>query len=588
MQKHRLRTELPAQDMLQRVGKIRLGETVEGERQDGSTYERPEKRDYFVVKADESTSEESAAAFHAFYGDKPRSLNAMLPGDTVDAVLSGAWRLYGQNKLKRICNRHSDEDAPDHDAECDVRLDTGGWERRPCECLAKGLNGKYACNLSFTFQLFLPDVAAIGVWQIDTTSQISVGNLVRFLNTLHVTRGSLLMAEFVLDLVERKVTPAELKGKTSTIYVLSPRDAVAALGAPRTMRELLQARVPGALAPGRVVGELPAGYVGGQGHGDAWTFAGTTVDVPAEVTTPLADEAPDALLNHERGNEDAPEPPKPTPEQMAVDRERTAGGEPKMKVTEALQAMDDDDRMVLLRAIRERMEPTSRLTPGNLLKIWPDIHRDVPLMVKNLRTDQAAADEQAPAADPPTSSGPPPAGSTSSAGSPEPTTDGDGNPLPWEGADASWPEWAAPYAAELSPDRVSALRAFCDYLEVPFTEEGISAEWPQEAADLASLVARLDEALSDDEEVQAAVARYMGEFGAEEPAQSSLLGESNGSSPLTAEQVSEAIKALGTSDKVRLRKLCVSKGVKPDAASVLAQWGEQAGDLVALLDSAEG
>jgi hypothetical protein len=55
--------------------RLGMGVKVEGSRQDGSTFTRPSKTDYFTVRGDER----AAAKFTQVYGDKPKAVKIMVP-----------------------------------------------------------------------------------------------------------------------------------------------------------------------------------------------------------------------------------------------------------------------------------------------------------------------------------------------------------------------------------------------------------------------------------------------------------------------------------------------------------------------------
>jgi hypothetical protein len=246
----RRRVALPDDGLMPRVGKIRLGTTTEYER-DGETRYRPVKADHFVVVADESgiTSPEAAAAFASVYGAEPRELHAALPGREPDDVMEGAWRLYGAKKVKRKCDGET----------CDERLDAGGWETKPCVCAAQGISvddKKRHCTLTYTLQLLLPDVPGVGVWQLDSGSEITARRMATWLRMMHTLRGDLRMLEFDLRLVATSVNP---EGKPTTVYVLDPQARNA------TPRQMLS------------------------GAGDAPQLA--------ELPPPAADEAPEETLD---------------------------------------------------------------------------------------------------------------------------------------------------------------------------------------------------------------------------------------------------------------------------------------------------
>lgn len=225
----RRRVAMPVPTEWPRAGKIRLGIKKAGTSKAGDAIEFPSALDYFRVDAaDEITAPESAASFHEVYGPEPRSIRCQLPGRTPDDVFEGAWKLYGARKLKIRCDG----------TECDERTGTGGWETKPCVCKAQGIppvkangnrNEKH-CSLNWTFSVLLPDVVGVGVWQIDTSSEISIARISRWLQMMASVSGDLMLLDFTLNLVPVDVNP---DGRTKRVYVLEPR----AVGA--TPRELL-------------------------------------------------------------------------------------------------------------------------------------------------------------------------------------------------------------------------------------------------------------------------------------------------------------------------------------------------------------
>ena len=287
----RRRVTMPAPTEWPRVGKIRLGEKIDTGRiseKTGDSIVRPSAIDYFRVDpADGITSPESAASFHEEYGERPTSIRCQVPGRSAADVFEGAWRLYGARKLKQICDGET----------CDVRTATGGWESMPCACKAQGIplkkpngvaNEKH-CKLSYTLNLFLPDVLGVGVWQIDTGSEISVARIARWLQMMeNVTGGDLLFLDFTLNLVAVDVSP---DGRSKKVHVLEPR----AVGA--TPRELLT-------GGGRTVVALPAGEPVESGPNlPPPAYDDEPVD-PAPVDDPGPEPPPEA--SDEQGDDDGP------------------------------------------------------------------------------------------------------------------------------------------------------------------------------------------------------------------------------------------------------------------------------------------
>ena len=237
---------LPTEGGFPRVGKIRLG-TASLNQELTTKYGReiftPKKAEHFVVAPYESgiTTPEAADAFAVVYGREPRQLRCLLPGDKPEDVMEGAWRTYGANKLKIRCDGE----------ECSERTKTG-WVEKPCVCKSLGLaeDDKKHCQLTFTLQVILPDVAGVGVWQIDSGSTITARRVAKWLDMMYKLRGTLVLLEFDLRLVPVSVQPVGME-KTSTVYVLDPRAQAA------TPMEMLAGDEKRALQGARLA-ELPA------------------------------------------------------------------------------------------------------------------------------------------------------------------------------------------------------------------------------------------------------------------------------------------------------------------------------------------
>jgi hypothetical protein len=299
----RLRVPLPTSGQWPRAGKIRLG-TAEptGKTNDwGQAIVRPQKADHFVVREDESgiTTAEAAAAFHDAYGDDPRRLRFILPGDTPDENMEGAYRLYGANKLKIRCDGTT----------CSERTTTG-WKDSACVCAAKGLpaKSKDRCTLTYTIQLILPDVAIPGIWQLDTGSDISSRRMADWLDMIYGLRRSLRFIEGDLFLVPVSVQPEEMQ-KTTTVYVLSPQ----ARGA--TVEQLLAGGGGFKLAEGAARAELPA---------------------------PAADVVPEPTLDRAGFVEESPPGTGPSGTSAGPDGDPDAG--PGMTIAQQIRKLDDADK----------------------------------------------------------------------------------------------------------------------------------------------------------------------------------------------------------------------------------------------------
>jgi len=246
---------LPATGDIPRVGKVRLGVKVTGKNKAGEDVTYPKASDHFVVTADDAgvTNPESAESFAEVYPGEPRILSCYLPAATAEQCMEGVWRLYGTGKLKRKCDGET----------CDERTATGGWVEKPCVCKAQNIPAEIIhrasknlvknpdhCRLIFTLNVLLPGVQGVGVWQVETQSEISSRRIANWLVMMEdLMGGNLRMVPFELHLVPVNVAP---DGKAKTVYVLEPRataltQALIGSGAARQ-----------AIAPGDVSPEMPA------------------------------------------------------------------------------------------------------------------------------------------------------------------------------------------------------------------------------------------------------------------------------------------------------------------------------------------
>lgn len=229
--------ELPTPAHFKRVGRIRLGEAVDTER-NGRTIALPKKVDYLRVDPnDEITLPEAAASYLATYGPEPKRIKVRLPGQTPDENLRGGWRKYGTSKLLCQCDGEN----------ADERSETGGWMTGPCFCKARSIpetDKNKHCAWVFSLELVLPDVKTIGIWDIATSSQVSVNRLTTSMVTFYEIFGDLRGRDYVLEMFPVKVSP---EGRTQTIYAVDL--SIVDRSQSELMGELMPAPVGGALPP---------------------------------------------------------------------------------------------------------------------------------------------------------------------------------------------------------------------------------------------------------------------------------------------------------------------------------------------------
>ncbi len=199
-QRQRLRGVQTISDRPARIGKLKIGEKREKTRADGSTVEYPSKLDY--IKAVDGAGN-PIEAFHAVFGEKPTEFRAVFPSnDPVDFYWE-AYRRYGSG-TGLVCHG---------DGRQAIVEETGETIECPCQC-AEG--DRPTCKPVASLSLFLYDVPALGVFQIDTGSINSIKNIRWFLSALPgLTAGQYAGIPFRV-----KIEPFQAmhEGKASTAY----------------------------------------------------------------------------------------------------------------------------------------------------------------------------------------------------------------------------------------------------------------------------------------------------------------------------------------------------------------------------------
>jgi hypothetical protein len=211
---------------LPRAGKIHLG--IKKTSAKGSLY--PSATDYFVVNADQSTSEAAAQAFHAAYGDTPRALDILIPnlGDDLAAVKEIIFPQYYKQYGSGTGLKCKGDGVTAERMEVDTK--TGAIERKQVDCAGPGAchyvrrmpdgsgGSKGDCGPIAHLQVLLPKVAYLGIWQIDTSSEISIRQINSDLDLIYMAAGRISNIPLKLQLAPRQVSPG---GKKKTIHTLT-------------------------------------------------------------------------------------------------------------------------------------------------------------------------------------------------------------------------------------------------------------------------------------------------------------------------------------------------------------------------------
>lgn len=203
-----------------RMGKFRLGK--KGKNAKGKEF--PEKLDYFRADPED---ESLLGLIHDLLGEKPKRLKIMLTSDDLELVFPQYLKKYGKSGL--LCKGTGGKDAEGNplpalfrviDKETGEAVDDYPCDPDNCEDYKSG-RCKRLASLSF----ILRDLPALRVWQIDTTSQISIQRLnTRFEDLAALSRASgrpymIAGVPLILSLGPVQVKP-DKKKKKRTVYCL--------------------------------------------------------------------------------------------------------------------------------------------------------------------------------------------------------------------------------------------------------------------------------------------------------------------------------------------------------------------------------
>ncbi len=184
---------------LPRRGKIRLGEKKLSEK---SGKEHPVSLDYFAVP-DEVKS---------IYGDKPRKLDIMLPMEDRESFFPQNYKRYGSS-VGLLCKGNGE-----------VAAEAGEKGMKEIECLGKDCEWykKSDCKQVGNFQIILPKIKGLGIYQIDTSSYNSIVNLNSGIEMIRGMLGKISWIPLILEVQMQEAHPL-VGGKKikTTIPVMS-------------------------------------------------------------------------------------------------------------------------------------------------------------------------------------------------------------------------------------------------------------------------------------------------------------------------------------------------------------------------------
>lgn len=202
---------------LPRLGKIRLGVKVQGER---SAYPRPV--DYFVCPDE----------VRQVFGEKPKELRILFPTEDETRWASQFYRCYSQTR-GLICKGDGERANALIDEETGALADKNSKKTslKEMECDPEHCPyfGKQ-CRMVMNLQFLLPDVPGLGVWQLDTSSFWGITNINNGIRMVRTACGRVSMIPLLLKLVPQEVQP---NGMRKTVHVLN-------LDTPYTLIEMLK------------------------------------------------------------------------------------------------------------------------------------------------------------------------------------------------------------------------------------------------------------------------------------------------------------------------------------------------------------
>lgn len=183
---------------LPRRGKIRLGE----KRISKKGKEFPVSLDYFVVPDE----------VKEIYSDKPRKLDIMLPMEERESFFPQNYKRYGSS-AGLLCKGNGE-----------MATEIGDKGMKEVECLGKDCEfyKKGDCKQVGNFQVILPKIKGLGIYQIDTSSYNSIINLNSGIEMIRGMLGRISWIPLVLEVQIQEAHPL-VGGKKikTTIPVMS-------------------------------------------------------------------------------------------------------------------------------------------------------------------------------------------------------------------------------------------------------------------------------------------------------------------------------------------------------------------------------
>jgi len=186
-----------------RLGKIHLGLRNE------KGY--PMKVDYFICPPE----------VQAIFGEKPKELRILIPVEDEERWASQYYRCYSQTR-GLICKGDGILAVRMVDIKTGDLAGKDTKETKMQEITCEGRDCpdyKVRCKEVMNLQFLLPEVAGLGIWQIDTSSVNSIRNINAMADLVKRIYGRIAMIPLLLTVEPLQVTTPE--GKKNTVYVMN-------------------------------------------------------------------------------------------------------------------------------------------------------------------------------------------------------------------------------------------------------------------------------------------------------------------------------------------------------------------------------
>lgn len=205
-----------------RLGKIALGEKGISEKT-GKEY--PKEIDYFRLRPDtpsEKVNQSIIDKFHGLFGEKPKSIEIMLPMSDREKVFPQYLKWYGGGGLRCKGDGETAICMSKDDAKTMKAIDAVDGMPQ-VECLYKECPnfGPKKCKEVATLNVLIPKLPGLGVWQITTSSFNSITNINSCLDLIEEIASRVGMIPLTLERRPQEIQH-ESNGKRSkrTHYIL--------------------------------------------------------------------------------------------------------------------------------------------------------------------------------------------------------------------------------------------------------------------------------------------------------------------------------------------------------------------------------